>query len=84
MEPLPILIISNLQILLPLLGLARRKRLGSLSKKRVTAKVRAILRCILNNKQLSVACWAIWEKGRWVGECSYNGEKFNWVVINGI
>ena len=84
MEPLPILMIYNHQILLPLYGLARRTRLRSLSEKRVTTKVREILRCILNNKKISIACAARWEKGRWIGEGFYNGEKFNWIVINGI
>jgi hypothetical protein len=79
----PILLISDLQIDLPLDGLAKIKPLRDLSKKRVTAKVRESLRSILDRKRLSVGCKARWEKGRWIGKGFYNGEKFNWIVING-
>jgi len=80
MNLLPILIISDLQIKLPLDGLAKRKPLPSLSEKRVTAKVRESLKQKFNYKHVKVACKTQLKKGQWKGRGYYKGKKFNWIV----
>jgi hypothetical protein len=83
MKVTPILMLFDLRIQLPLDGLAKRKALKFLSPKTVTRKVRKNLRKILDEERIKVACWALLKNGIWVGHGTYNGERFNWVVING-
>lgn len=76
----PILVIYDLQIDLPLDGLATRSDLTSLSEERVTAKVRESLRLTFNNNSVTVACEAHHNKRGWKGHGTLNRKEFTWRV----
>jgi len=61
-------------------GLATLKPLSGLTQKRVTVKVRTVLRKEYGRKKVSVSCEAKWCPNRWVGTCRIAGEDFNYEV----
>jgi hypothetical protein len=83
MKLLPILMVFNFSIQVPLDGLAKRKPLASLSEKRVTTKVRESLKQKFNGNRVSVSCEASYKKGIWNGHGTLNRDNFTWCVFNG-
>jgi len=82
-KPTPVLMQLNLRIQIPLVGLAKIVELTELSEKRVTTKVRKILKQPFNNKRIiKVACKALQKKGIWIGYGTLNGKIFTWFVSN--
>jgi hypothetical protein len=63
-----------------LYGLATLKPLSRLTQKRVTVKVRTVLRDKYGRKKVKVSCEAKWCSNRWTGECQIAGEYFNYEV----
>jgi hypothetical protein len=82
-KPTPVLMQLNLRIQIPLVGLAKKVELTELSEKRVTRKVREILKQPFNNKRIiKVACKALQKKGIWIGFGTLKGNIFTWLVSN--
>jgi len=62
-------------------GLASRKKIDSLSQKRVTRKVREVLRRQFGEDNVQVSCGATYQNNRWIGKCVINNKTYQWEIL---
>jgi len=62
-------------------GLGARKPLLSLSQKRITVKIRELLRSQFPNGHVEVSCTANIQNNCWHGTCRINGSQHHYTIM---